>query len=172
MVEFRHVIEPVKAVALGALLIGGIGFGRHQHVFGSRYAPKDGGGFVYFVVQLAFADKLLDDRLAIRCVVDREIPGVAELFCFLTQDFGADAVEGAHPEVARLLFSHQMAYALFHFPCGFVGKGQRQNIVGAYAMLQEPCDFVGEYARFSGTGSGNNEGRSIVVKDGLLLGRI
>jgi hypothetical protein len=56
-----------------------------------------------------------------------------------------------------------------HFPRGFVGKRQSENLIRLYSALQQSHDPMRKDSRFSGTRTGEHEQRSFKMLDGFLL---
>ena len=66
----------------------------------------------------------------------------------------AERVERVNVEVKvrSLLFD-----SLIHLRCGFLGEGERQDLVWLYALIDEVEDLFGDDARFAGTGACEDE---------------
>ena len=65
-----------------------------------------------------------------------------------------------------------MSHPLLHFPCGFIGEGDGQNIPGFDPLRQKISDAVGDDARFSRARSRQNQKRAVAVRDGFPLREI
>jgi hypothetical protein len=55
-------------------------------------------------------------------------------------------VECRHPQVAGLVFSDKLAYAVAHLGCGLVGEWQRQDPPWGDTVRNEIGDPVGQHA--------------------------
>ena len=161
--------EPVflhEGVVLGIVLRG------KQVVFRHRDAGGYGGSFIDLVVQLHLFDDLLDEALGVGGVVDGVVVGISDAAGLLSQYLREDAVEGAHPQVAGILFAHQFADTLFHLARRLVGEGQGQDVAWRYALLQQPRYLVGQHARLARPCAGYHQRGALGLHHSLLLRRV
>ena len=78
---------------------------------------------------------------------------------------GSGAASGALAE--------QLAYALAHFPCRLVGKGDRRNTLGRdAALVNKVGDLARDNAGLAAAGTGQDQEGAIDVGDGLALSGI
>jgi len=74
------------------------------------------------------------------------------------------------PHAFRRLLSHQMLHALFHLPRRFVGKRERQYLIGLRAARRDEVrDAMRQRAGFARTGSGYDQNRPVHGRHGRLL---
>jgi len=116
-------------------------------------------------VDLALADDGVHDLLLILSVHDGEAAFPAEEVGVAAEDAVADGVEGAAPEITRVV-GDEFLDTVEHFPGGLVGKGEQENAAGADPVVEEVGDPVGEGTRFATAGSGDDEGRARGCGDG------
>ncbi len=78
-------------------------------------------------------------------------------------------MERAHRQPAGLP-AEQFFHPAVHLTGGFVGEGDRQNVVGAHPQIANQVgDAVGQDARLAGTGAGKHDDGAQSGGDGLLL---
>ena len=142
----RHIVHLVKAVAHEVFAVSSIQVGRLQFVLSHGYTRMDYAGFVYLLVQVEVLDDMFDDRFGVGGVIDRVIVRVTQQLCLLAQYAREDGVEGAHPQVASQLFSHELVDAVTHLTSGLVGESESEDMSCGNALLEQIGDFVCEYA--------------------------
>ncbi len=133
---------------------GGVEVGGDEFVFGTADAVEQFGWREFFVVDVEFFEHLFDDLQLVGGVEDDEVALVVEEGVgFAAQDAGADGVEGAHGEAARIgieLFFD----AVVHFFGRFVGEGDGEDVPGCYVhFAHEVDDAVGEDTGFTTAGT-------------------
>ena len=79
----RHLLTDI---ALYEFTVVAIVVGKNQMVLGHRDAVVNRGRFVYLVVKFQFLDNAFHERAGIRLIVDSEVAGISQLFCFDAQD--------------------------------------------------------------------------------------
>ena len=87
---------------------------------------KDRPGDIGLLVQLHVLQDVLHQAETVRGIVDGKAAGVAQALRVTAQDAHAGRVEGAGPDVVRLLPQHQ-AEPLLELPRRLVGKGDRED---------------------------------------------
>ena len=123
------------------------------------------------MLRLQVAQDLLHDPGLVVGVVDGEARVDADGRPVATQHPGAERVEGAHGDLATLL-AHQREDALPHLGRGLVREGHGQDLPGRHALdADEVGDAVRQHAGLAGTGTREDEQRSLRRRDGAgLLG--
>lgn len=137
-------------------------------VFPAGNDPAQVVGFFHVL----FVGKFFEDGFAVLCVEDAEILFVAEAFGFAFDDIQAKGVEGGNGESFGFFLSQELRGAFAHFTGGFVGEGDRGDLVGRmHAFADHPRDFLGDDAGFAtASACEDEEGRAEVGNGGLLLG--
>ena len=97
------------------------------------------------------------------------------------QEVDAEAVKRAdaeefvrrdHDAAGTLLFAgHEFADAVPHLAGRFVRKRQGEDIPGRHPLLKQVCDPASNDPRFSAPRPGDNQQRSLQMRDRLSLGR-
>ncbi len=89
---------------------------------------------------------------------------------FLAQNTHSQRVKSANGQPARILFAEHLAHAFLHFFGGFVGKGNRGDVVRRIACFgNQIADFLGNHAGFAAAGTGQDQQRPCQILNGLLL---
>ena len=114
---------------------------------------------------------ILDHAQLVVVVVNGKGAFIAQLFNIAPQDAYAHGVERAQPHIVRV-FAHQLFHAFTHFPGGFIGKRQRQNMPGLHAGIHQVGDPVGKCSGFAAACTGQNQHRPVQRFRRLLLHRI
>ena len=121
------------------------------------------------VVHAVGLHELLDDRLLVARVVDREAAREAEVVRLAAQQPGAQGVEGRDPH-APAVAVEQGADAVAHLLGGLVGEGHGEHLVERRVpLLDEVGDAMRDDARLARAGAGENQQRAIDVLDGAAL---
>ena len=117
-------------------------------------------------------DDALDERLLIVGVVDHEIRFERQPVALVAQDTTANAVEGSHPQFARLKLEGGFE-TIPKLPRGLVGEGDDQNVVGIDAPLaDQPGGTENHRAGLSTPCAGEDQNRSVNGLYDFLLARI
>ena len=74
----------------------------------------------------------------------------------------------AAPETTRLE-AGELVHAVEHFFGSLIGEGEQQDFAGADALREEVGDAVGERAGLAGAGPGEDEERTGLGGDGVIL---
>ena len=135
----------------------------------------DGKGFCggeAFIIAAAFTGGLFENSLLVGFVRHGEAADKAEFGNVFAQNTDAETVEGAERYCLCHFFVDQLSETFPHLPCRFVGKGQsedlfRQNAVGDHAG-DSKCDDPG----FAGSGTGEDQNRSLMSSGGFSLRRV
>ena len=88
------------------------------------------------------------------------------------QDTQEHAVEGAHPQVARTVLAHALAYTVAHLARRLVGEGERQYAPRLQAQLHEVGHLVGEHTCLARARTRNHQRGAIVIGHSLQLALI
>ncbi len=117
---------------------------------------------IQLLVQIHFADDGFDQTLLVVRIEDDEILCDRQVFRLAPQDSRADRVEGAeHHAFGRLLVQNGFD-AFVHFPGGFVGKGDGEDLPWADAFVGDQIgDALGQHPRLPGPGTCDDQNRSI-----------
>ena len=127
------------------------------------------GGSVSLLIQVQVCDGALDQVDLVVLVENHEIRFEGQVFGFAAQDAGADGVKCAQGQ-ATGVFAHQISHAAFHLAGGFVGEGNRQDMVRAHAHgADQVGDALGEHPRFARARTGHDQHRAQARHDRLLL---
>lgn len=97
LVYFDCAFAACGAVVCHKFLVGGVVFGRTEHVFGPRNVGQHLAGAVDFVVELHLAYYCLDERLGVGCVVDGKVRVEAYSVGMAAEYARKDRVERTHP---------------------------------------------------------------------------
>ena len=91
---------------------------------------------------------------------------------FLQQRFAKRVERRQHHVFAAL--ANSLYHPRFHFPGGFFGEGEAQNIFAQQRLirLQQVPDALRNDAGFSRTGACNHQQRPLAVRDRAVLSRI
>ena len=124
---------------------------------------------VRLVVEVIVLEQLLDDRLLIGGVVDREVAAEADVVGLAAQQARAQRVESRHPHRAAIR-AEQPLDALAHFLGGLVGEGDRHDLIGIRDLLgDEIRDAMRDDARLSRPRAGEDQQRAVGLTYGFLL---
>ena len=94
------------------------------------------------------------------------------MFGLAPQQAGAHGVEGAQPQIVRLL-AEQLFQAGFHLAGGLVGEGHRQDVVRAHLLgLHQVGNAVGQHAGLAGARPGQHQDLARPGGHGLALLRV
>ncbi len=104
---------------------------------------------------------------AIAGVVDRVVFLKAHDRGIFPQQPGAEAVEGADPDLAA---GGQPLDAEPHFVGRLVREREGQDLLSGHAVGQHACNAMGNHPRLSAARSGEDQQGAVVVQDGLPLG--
>ena len=126
-------------------------------------------GFVHLVVQPHPLDDVLQQAAAVLGVIDGEVARIVDALAFDAQDAGKDTVKGAHPQVPRLAFAHQLADAILHFSGRLVREGQGQNGERIHPLHHHVGDAVRQHPCFPRASSCNDHHRTIDVGSSFSL---
>ncbi len=74
--------------------------------------------------------------MRVGCVVNGEVRFKPDRFCLVSQDAREDRVEGTHPKASGIFLTHQFGNPRLHLPGRFIGKGEREDVVGGESLLQ------------------------------------
>ena len=100
-------------------------------VLGVADLPEHAAGRKALLVEVLLLQDALDQRLAVRRVIDREVVREAELFRVPAQDAHAGGVEGAGPDVVGLVAQH-VGEAVLELAGGFVREGDGEDAPGLH----------------------------------------
>jgi len=90
---------------------------------------------------------------------------------FPAKNTSAGCVKGRYQR--RVIAAQQFADPFGHLPGSFVGKGHRQDILGAHTQIVDQVrDAMGDDAGLARPGSGQDQERSLAVEYGAFLGRV
>ena len=135
--------------------------------FGPANGPGDRLGGGERGIDLQLAHRPPQGLGAIAGIVDRVVFLKPHERRVLPQQPGAEAVEGADPDLAA---GGQPLDAEPHFVGRLVGERQGEDLVSRHAVGQHPCDAMGNDPRLSAARSGQDQQGAVVVQDGLPLG--
>ena len=149
-------------------------------LLGADPAADDGRAELLGVVT-QLLDDLLDEAVAVRRVVDREVPGVpVEDLDLAPQDPGAHRVERTDPGAARAAGGgsglgrparDEALNALAHLARGLVGEGDRQDLPGRHPPRRDEVrDARRDDPRLAGSRARDDEQRPVAVQHGFPLG--
>ena len=123
-------------------------------------------------VEVIVLEQLLDDRLLIGGVVDREVAAQADVVRLAAQQARAQRVEGRHPHRAAVRLEQPLD-ALAHFLGGLVGEGDRHDLIGIRDLLgDEIRDAMRDDARLSRARACEDQQRAVGLSYSFLLCRI
>ena len=143
-----------------------------QHAFGLRYRRQNGTRRVALRIVTRPLQALLDGRHLVVVVEDRVVAGQTDELPLAPQQAGAEGVEGAHRQGVAML-PGQPDQPLPHLPGCLVGKGHRQDTVGADAvLLNQVGDAVGDDAGLAAARPGNDQQRPVGGLHRLALCRV
>ena len=91
---------------------------------------------------------VLDERLIVVCIVEREVIVIPEVVYVALQKPESEGVEGRGRQVFQR-FSEEAAYSLSHLVRGLVGEGEGQYVLFIYSLFKHVGDPVGYHAGFS-----------------------
>ena len=115
-------------------------------------------GREFLVVDVEGFEQALDGGQLVARVEDLEQLGQAGVAVMGPQEAVAQAVEGADPHPPGVDREHRRQ-PREHFLGGLVGKGHRQDALGAaVAVLDQPGDPRGEHPRLARAGAGEDQG--------------
>jgi len=121
------------------------------------------------VVNLQRLERLLDDCELIRRIVDDEIARQADGRCFAAEQARAKRVKGRDPHAAAV-GSEQRFDARAHLFRSLVRESDSQDFMRAgVPIADEVGDAACDDARLAGAGAGEDEQRSVDVKDRFAL---
>ena len=165
----------VLAVDVGVALagegrvLGLVLFGGPKVVLGLRDLGEGRARGDLALVVIEVGDHLADDPFLVGIVHDREVRRDADLLAVAPEHPDAHAMERADPQVARRSTDHPFEPRL-HLAGRLVGERHRQDTVGEDLLLfEEVRDPVGEYTGLAGTGTREDQHRSVGMLDGLAL---
>ena len=105
-------------------------------------------------------------------VVNREVLLTANDRCDAAQHARTERVKGATPHTLRFV-PEELGNARAHFASGLVGERDRQDLVWSHSTVADQAgDACGEHARLAGAGTGQDQRRTNVMKNGFTLTRI
>jgi hypothetical protein len=123
-------------------------------------------------VEVIVLEQLLDDRLLIGRVVDREIAAEPDVMRLAAQQARAQRVECRHPHRAAVRLEQPLD-ALTHFLRGLVGKRDRHDLIGIRDLLgDEIRDAMRDDARLARAGSRKDQERAVGLSYSFLLCRV
>ena len=79
-------------------------------------------------------------------------------------------MECAHPKVAGLGLTHELANAFFHFPRRLVGEGECEDLKRIHSRTKQMSDAVGQHPRFARTRACDDHHRAVHGLHGFKLG--
>ena len=104
---------------------------------------------------------------AIAGIVDRVVLLQPDDRGVLPQQPGAEAVEGADPDLAA---GGKPLDAEPHFVGRLVGEREGEDLLSRHAVGQHPRDAMGDHPRLAAARAGEDQQGAVVVQDGLALG--
>ena len=104
---------------------------------------------VEVLIESQFFHQRGQQLLAVLCIVDGETLWITESCSFGPEDAREHRVESAHPEVAGLCQTHELANAFFHFPRRLVGEGECEDLKRIHSCAKQMSDAVGQHPRFA-----------------------
>ena len=89
---------------------------------------------------------------------------------FFAQNTHPQRVKSTNGQPARILFAEHLAHPFLHFLGGFIGKGNRGDVVRRITGLgNQIADFLGNHAGFAAAGTCQDQQRPCQILNGLLL---
>ncbi len=188
----QKIVEIQRVVLLEQVLVFAI---NPRHISLVKIPARGGEGFGGLKLVLRFADRsvnggrgevrrrhlqllhrFLDELGLIRRIVNAEVRWQPQLLGVMAKDPQAQAVEGADggpgliepAEIAQRPIRHP-GDALFHFPGRFVGEGDGQNRRRGNAQRNQIRHPTGDDARFPASRAGDDQQRTVHMRDGLPL---
>ena len=147
-VEAVHIAAAVRQVFADQVAVVFVFLRTQQVVFSTGDAVVDDVGLVQIGIELQLLDQSFDQALAVVGIVDGEVAGVTDLGCFHPEDLGEDAVEGSHPNVARIC-THYLLNPRPHFLGGLVGKSEGEDVEGVDALVHQMRNAVRKHPGFA-----------------------
>ena len=123
-------------------------------------------------IEVIVLQQLLDDRLLIGGIVNREVAAEADVVGFAAQQPRAQRMKGRHPHRAAVGVE-QALDALAHFLSGLVGEGDRHDLIGIGDLLgDEVGDAMRDDARLPRARTRENQQRAFGLPYSFLLCRV
>ena len=123
-----------------------------------------------FFVDVQIFDDALDERQLVVGIHDDKITVEGHRTGFPTQNAGTDGVEGPDPHGSLNAFSQSGFNTGHHFLRGFVGEGDRENVVRADAhRAHQVDDALREHFGLAGARSGDHQCLAVPGGDSLFL---
>ena len=149
-----------------------VGLGVTQLVLRVGDLVLHGAGRVALRVDTVRVEAALDHPARVGLVVDRELPRVAKPLPIGAQHPRAGGMERHDPHRARAPADEQLD-ALAHLERRLVRERDRQDLVRARLPgALEERDPVRQHAGLAGARAGEDQQRSLAVRDGVALGRV
>ena len=169
LVNAPQLAHSVAAITVEVVFVGGIVSGQLQEIFGFRYAPGDGRGFVCLVVEAEVFHDFLDGAQGVARVVNGKIARNAYGLALYAQDTAEQAVERAAPHGICALGIADSGNTPIHFPRRLVGEREGENAPRFHAVGDKPCNLIGQHARLARTSSSHHKRGAVVIANGLKL---
>ena len=149
----------------GTCILGG---GHHTVFRTGQYMP-DTAGTMLLRVNPETIHQLTQNPLRIVCVVNTEIPRIADPLPFHAHEAGKDRMKRAHPQVSRGA-ARKAIDAVAHLASRLVCERQRKNLPGSGAFRRKQIrNPVHEHPGFAGTRAGHDKHRPLGRSHRFLL---
>ena len=135
----------------------------------SRHLFQETFGCGLTAVYAEFLHGLPCKSLAIFLIDYYKISRIAYAVYLLTEEFGAEAMDGAY-EIVDTASIHHAGYAPLHLLSGLVGECETKDITRAYTdIVYDKSISVGKHPGLAGTGTRHHPHTSFRGLHGLLL---
>ena len=135
--------------------------GAEKLVFSRRNTALDGPGLKLLIIQIQFLQYILHQLFGIIRIVNGEFIGIGWIIVdFPAEETGAEGMEGIHPDFICCR-PDQTVNTIPHFLGCFIGKSNGQDFTGADAQRKHVGNPAGQSLRFTGTGAGHNQYRTL-----------
>ena len=123
--------------------LGDVGHFIDQVIFGIGNSPQDGPFIPFFRIQVQGLQNPLHQGPLLTRVDNGEVAVVANVIRITTEDAHTHRVEGGNQAILGGWI--QLISPLLHFPSGFIGKGNGQNIPRIdHFFIDQVSDAVGQ----------------------------
>ena len=144
----------------------------HELVLRVRDGILDARRRVLLVVEIQLFKAFLDNRLAVRRIINDEIAFIDVRCLNLTaQETRTERMERAEPDVFRGVANHAV-HALAHFRRGLVRERDGEDVVRCHTIGKQVRDAAGQDLRLARARARHDEQRTVNVRNRFFLCRI